>query len=254
MEQVPVLEAKDISFSFGNSKPILKEVSFTVGAGKFVVLTGRNGSGKSVLLKCLKGLYQPTKGSISIDGEDFSKLPKRRNSSIGLVFQDAESQMVGQTVERDILFGLENLGIEGDERRRRFEDVVGLLGLSPLLNQRPRTLSGGEKRRLAIAGVLVMDPHVLILDEPFANLDLTGVRQVLEALVALHAKGHAIMVVTHEIEKVLAHADQLILLDGGRVIGDDKPSRVLSLVEDYGVRRPSFQGRPVPLEALTWLK
>ena len=254
MDPVPVLETSSLCFTFGNSRPILKEVSFSVASGSFTVLTGRNGSGKSVLLKCLKGLYQPTEGVISIDGENLSMLPKRRNSSIGLVFQDAESQMVGQTVERDILFGLENLGIAGEERRRRLEEVVGLLGLSPLLSQRPRTLSGGEKRRLAIAGVLVMDPHVLILDEPFANLDLTGVRQVLEALVALHAKGHAIMVVTHEIEKVLAHADQLILLDGGRVIADDKPNRVLSLVEDFGVRRPSFLGRPVPMEELTWLK
>jgi len=254
MEQTPILETVDLCFTFANSRPILKDISLKIAPGEFVVLTGKNGSGKSVLLRCLKGLYQSTSGSIRIDGEDLTKSPRKRNLSIGLVFQDADSQIVGQTVERDILFGLENLGVPEAERRSRFEEVVGILGLAPQLSQRPRTLSGGERRRLAIAGVLVMDPHVLILDEPFANLDLTGVLQVLETLVALHRKGHTIMVVTHEIEKVLAHADRLVLLDNGRVMGDDHPEEVLDIVEDFGVRRPSFHGKPVPLEELTWLK
>jgi biotin transport system ATP-binding protein len=120
MDQTPILETVDLCFTFANSRPILKDISLKIAPGEFVVLTGKNGSGKSVLLRCLKGLYQNTSGIIRIDGEDLTKSPKKRNLSIGLVFQDADSQIVGQTVERDILFGLENLGIPEAERGRRF--------------------------------------------------------------------------------------------------------------------------------------
>ncbi|MHC1692036.1 MAG: energy-coupling factor ABC transporter ATP-binding protein [Sphaerochaetaceae bacterium] len=254
MHPNPALEVSDLGFAFSTGKHILRNISFTLGTGEFAVLTGRNGAGKSVLLKCLKGLYQPDSGTISINGVDLSTSPGKRNKAIALVFQDTDSQVVGQTVERDILFGLENLGITGAERDRRFQEVVGLLGLTQQINQRPRTLSGGERRRLAIAGVLVMAPQVLILDEPFANLDYTGVCQVLETLVDLKKKGVSILVVTHEIEKVLAYADRLILLDTGRIIANDTVVKVLPLLEDFGVRRPMYHGKPVPVEDLTWLK
>ncbi len=254
MKTTPVLESEKLSFAFDTSKRILSEVSLSVGKGSFVVLAGRNGSGKSVLMRCLKGLAQPTGGTIRLDGEDLTKDPRKRNRLIGLVFQDADTQMVGQTVERDILFGLENLGVTGKERTQRMERVVELLGLGPLLHQRPRTLSGGERRRLAIAGVLVMQPHVLAMDEPFANLDYTGVVQVLESLVELNRKGQTIVVATHEIEKILAHADSIVLLDSGKVVTQDTADRVLSIVENFGIRRPTHHGRPIPVGELTWLR
>lgn len=253
-QAAPILSIEHLSFGFTKAQTILHDITFAVNPGEFVVMTGRNGSGKSLLLKCIKGILQPTGGNIFIDGKEVSNDASFRNRSIGLVFQDADSQIVGQTVERDIAFGLENLKVQEPEFSQRIESVVHLLGLGPMLHQRPRTLSGGEKRRLAIAGVLVMKPKLIILDEPFANLDYPGVVQVLQTLVELHKQGHTIMMVSHEIEKVLAHADKLVLLDSGRIIAATHPKEVLPVLEDFGVRVPSFHGVQLPLEEMTWLK
>ena len=254
MQKKTVLEVHDLSFSIGKEHQILRDVSFSIDQGDFLVLSGKNGAGKSILMRCLKGLLQPDGGTITIDGQDLTGRPKKRNRSVGLVFQDADTQLVGQTVERDILFGLENLNIPLKERTIRMQQVIHLLGLSPLLHQRPRTLSGGERRRLAIAGVLVMQPHVLMLDEPFANLDYPGIVQVLESLVALKKQGTTILVATHEIEKLLAYADSMLLLDAGRVVTQAPPHEVLEIVEEFGVRRPLYHGKPIPVGDLTWLK
>jgi len=253
MQKKPVLEVEHLSFSIGKEHHILRDISFSINQGDFIVLSGKNGAGKSILMRCLKGLMQPDAGSITIDGEDLTGRPKKRNRSIGLVFQDADTQLVGQTVERDILFGLENLNIGVKERTVRMQQVIRLLGLAPLLHQRPRTLSGGERRRLAIAGVLVMQPHVIMLDEPFANLDYPGIVQVLESLVELKKQGTTILVATHEIEKLLAYADSMLLLDAGRVVTQSHPQQVLEIVEEFGVRRPRFHGKPIPVGDLTWL-
>lgn len=250
----PALDLRNLSFSIGKDHQILKEISLSLGEGEFVVLGGRNGTGKSMLMRIIKGLLQPSGGSIVIDGVDLSRKPKARNRSVGLVFQDADMQVVGQTVERDILFGLDNLGITGQDRKVRMDETVSLLGLESVLHQRPRTLSGGERRKLAIAGVLVMRPHVLMLDEPFANLDYPGIVSVLESLVALKKQGTTILVATHEIEKVLAHADSFMLIDQGIIAAQGDPQKVLEVVGDYGIRRPHFKHTPIEVGELTWLK
>jgi biotin transport system ATP-binding protein len=248
------LDTQQLSFSFANGHKLLHEISFSIDQGKFVVLSGRNGSGKTILMRCLKGLLNPSSGTIFLDGQDLTKKPQQRNRLIGLVFQDADTQMVGQTVERDILFGLENLRIEPKERTKRITHVTQLMGLLSVLHQRPRSLSGGERRRLAIAGVLVMQPRILMLDEPFANLDYSGIVQVLESLVELKRQGVTILVATHEIEKLLAHADSMILLDSGRIVLQDTPERVLEIADEFGIRRPMYRGKPIPIGDLSWLK
>lgn len=254
MNKNPALEVVGLSYGIDKQTAILHEVSLTIGSGDFVVLTGRNGSGKSMLMRCIKGLLQPSGGTIVIEGTDLTRKPKARNRAIGLVFQDADTQVVGQTVERDMLFGLENLQVPLQERTERMQRITKLLDLGPILHQRPRTLSGGERRRLAIAGVLVMQPRILMLDEPFANLDYPGIVQVLESLVALKEQGTTILIATHEIEKLLAHAASMVLLDGGRIVAQDRPEAVLDVVEPFGVRRPMYHGKPLPVRELTWLK
>ncbi|NLA93008.1 MAG: ABC transporter ATP-binding protein [Spirochaetales bacterium] len=236
-----ILETKELSFSFPIKKEVLKEITLTIAEGELVLLCGRNGSGKSLLLRSLKGLLSPIKGTILIEGRDLSRHPKERNRAIGLVFQDAETQMVGQSVERDLRFGLENLKIDLDEQAERVAEVSRLLNLSHLLNERPRSLSGGEQRRVAIGGVLVMAPKILLLDEPFANLDWDGVRQVLSSLLRLKESGVTIVVATHEIEKIYPLSDSLILLEGGEVVAQGSPPKLLEVVEEYGVRRPSLE-------------
>lgn len=249
-KETATLKLENLSFGFEKTKPILTDISFAIERGSFTLITGPNGSGKSLLLKCIKGLLKPTSGTIHLDGTDVTHSEKRRLTSIGLVFQDAETQIVGQTVERDILFGLENLELPLSVQQERLDAVVTLLDLTKQLKQRPRTLSGGEKRRLSIAGVLVMQPKLLIMDEPFANLDYPSVVQVLKTLLQLKTEGHTIVLVSHEVEKILAYTDDVIILSEGKVAAQGPPSSVRSLFSQHGVYLPTN----IPLEELTWLK
>jgi len=249
-KEKPMLKLENLSFGFEKTKPILTDISLTITRGSFTLITGPNGSGKSLLLKCIKGLLKPTSGTIYLDGADVTNSAKKRLTSIGLVFQDAETQIVGQTVERDILFGLENLELPLSVQQERLAAVVTLLDLTKQLKQRPRTLSGGEKRRLSIAGVLVMQPKLLIMDEPFANLDYPSVVQVLKTLLQLKDEGHTIVLVSHEVEKILAYTDDVIILSEGKVASQGPPSFVRSLFSEHGVYLP----KDIPLEELTWLK
>jgi len=248
--ETPLLQVENLEFGFEKNKPILKNISFTIPKGSFTLITGPNGSGKSLLLKCIKGLLKPSSGTILIDGEDLTKHPKKRLTSVGLVFQDSDTQIVGQTVERDILFGLENLQLPLAEQTKKLEEVVTLLDLSKQLKQRPRTLSGGEKRRLSIAGVLVMEPKLLIMDEPFANLDYPSVLQVLKTLLALKGEGHTIILVSHEVEKVLAYIDLALILEQGNLTLQGHPAQLYTQFRSHGVYVPQ-EGT---IEELTWLK
>jgi len=249
-----ILEVNNLCFGFNKNNQILSNVSFNIKEGEFVLIAGANGSGKSILLKCLKGLLKPTAGYITVNGQDVSKHSKTRRSLFGLVFQDADSQIVGQTVEKDLKFGMDNIKINREEQLRRISDVAELLNLQDKLKMKARNLSGGEKRRLAIAGVLVMEPKIIFMDEPFANLDYPGVIQVIKTLLLLKESGHTIIVVSHEIEKVAAHADRLILLESGEVIENGQVDKLLDKLLDHGVFVPSIDGKILPCKDLTWLK
>ncbi len=248
--QPALLSVSALNFSVSKEKHILKDISFSVPQGSFTLLCGPNGSGKSVLLRCIKGLEQMQEGTILLEGKDVTKDRKKRMQTIGLVFQDADTQMVGQTVEKDIRFGMENLGLALETQAQKLEQVLGLLDLSGQRSQRPRTLSGGEKRRLAIAGVLVMDPKLLILDEPFANLDYRSVVSVLSTLLRLQQEGHTIILVSHEVDKTLSHADQVLVLESGHIVASGTPHEVLPILGLHGIYLP--EGAAV--EDLSWLK
>lgn len=246
----PILCVNNLSFSFERDKPILKDLTFSIPKGSFTLVTGPNGSGKSLLLRCLKGLLQPNNGQILLIGEDLTQKAKQRMQAIGLIFQDAETQIVGQTVEKDIRFGMENIGLSMQEQETRLQEVLTLLDLHKQKNQRPRTLSGGEKRRLAIAGVLVMDPKLLVLDEPFANLDYRSVVSVLSTLLRLQQEGHTIILVSHEVDKTLAHADHVLLLDDGVLVQSGTAADVYPHLGAHGIYLPSSVG----IKDLSWLK
>jgi biotin transport system ATP-binding protein len=216
----------------------LEAVDLEASPGEMVVIAGRNGSGKTTLLKHLNGLLAPTAGTVRIDGRSVARDPGRARRRVGLVFQDTDTQIVGETVRADVAFGPENLGLDRREVDRRVTDVLRRLSLERLADAPPHLLSGGERRRLAIAGVLAMAPGAVCLDEPFSNLDLPGVREVLTSLFALRSEGHTLVVVTHEIEKMLPHARRIVLMDGGRVVADGPAGAVLPLVERHGVRLP----------------
>jgi biotin transport system ATP-binding protein len=186
-----------------------------------------------------------------VAGVSVQKDLMRARRLVGMMFQDADSQIVGETVYGDVAFGPENLRLNHDQIRERVALALDVVSLKDFAKQRPNLLSGGEKRRLAIAGILAMKPKVIAFDEPFASLDYPGVKQVLKQIVALYQSGHTILVITHDLEKVLAHADRLIIMQKGTIVRDGDPAEIVGDLETFGVRAPHISH--LGMEALSWL-
>jgi biotin transport system ATP-binding protein len=230
----------------------LAGVNLEIRSGEFLLIAGANGSGKTVLMLILAGLMEGGGGQVLFRGQPLDSVREELRRHIGLVFQDADAQIVGETVAEDIAFGPKNLGFSKaaiEEQTLLAMRAAGLAhkGLLPA-----RSLSGGEKRRLAVAGVLAMGCRTVILDEPFANLDWPGILQVLDILRTLKREGTTVILLTHELEKVLAFADRLVILHRGIVREDGAPDAVLDRLRDeYGVRDPR-KGYPAT-EDCPWL-
>ena len=221
-----VLEVQNINRTFANGTIALQDVSFSVKKGEFLVIGGKNGSGKSVLMSLIAGLDKQTSGTIKCD-------------EVGLVFQDANSQILGETPLEDVLFGLRNLQLKKQERLQKAEETLKQCGLLEKRDFQARVLSGGEKRRLAVAGILALDRDFIIFDEPFANLDLIGIKQVCAILKQLKEQNKTIIVLTHDLEKILGLADSFIILDSGKIKFNGTPEEGLKLnLEEYGIKNP----------------
>lgn len=221
-----VLEVQNINRTFANGTIALQDVSFSVKKGEFLVIGGKNGSGKSVLMSLIAGLDKQTSGTIKCD-------------EVGLVFQDANSQILGETPLEDVLFGLRNLKLKKQERLQKAEETLKQCGLFEKRDFQARVLSGGEKRRLAVAGILALDRDFIIFDEPFANLDLIGIKQVCAILKQLKEQNKTIIVLTHDLEKILGLADSFIILDSGKIKFNGTPEDGLKLnLEEYGIKNP----------------
>jgi len=246
-----IIEIKNLSHRFADSTLGLENINLTIREGTFVIIAGQNGSGKTTLLKHLNGLLLPTAGTIRLAGLPVSENLVKARQMVGMVFQDADSQIVGETVCDDVAFGPENLCLDRIEVKRRVFKSLKIVGLLDFEDQKPHLLSGGEKRRLAIAGILAMEPKVLVFDEPFSSLDYPGVKQILKQIVSLHRSGHTILVAAHDLEKVFAHADRLVIMKEGKVVKDGIPSQLLGELETFGIREPcaSRLGVEVP----SWL-
>jgi len=246
-----IIEIENLSHRFGDGTLGLDRVNLTVRQGGFVVIGGRNGSGKTTLLRHLNGLLVPDTGTVKLDGIMVSKDLARARQLVGMVFQDSDSQIVGETVYDDVAFGPENLCLDRQVVQNRVARALQITGLTDLADRRPHLLSGGEKRRLSIAGVLAMEPKVLVFDEPFSNLDFPGVQQVLTQILALHQAGHTILVAAHDLEKVIAHADRLVIMLGGRIVRDGLPEQLIGELERFGIRAPcAFR---LGMEVQSWL-
>ncbi len=212
-----LFRAQELGYKFSDGVQGLVRVDLDIEEGEFIVLAGRNGSGKTLLARHLAGLSFPSQGSIKFRGQDTRNSLKNLRKSIGYVFQDSDSQIIGQTIAEDVAFGPANLGLKAAEIADRVAQALIWARLEGREAQRPETLSGGERRRLAIAGVLAMKPDCLILDEPFANLDLESVLEISDICKTLHSKGITLIVLTHELEKIIHAASRLILLDSGSI-------------------------------------
>ena len=216
------------SFSAGEStKLALKGVSFVISEGECAVIGGENGSGKSVLMNIIAGLEEADSGSI----ETFS--------TIGLVFQEAETQILGETPREDIAFGPKNLGWKKDKVTEAVNKALKTTGLEEKADYPARFLSGGEKRRLAVACMLAMELPVIIFDEPYANLDYSGVKQVNELIKQLKENGKTVLILTHEIEKCLGLSDRFIVLfRGEKVFDGNSEDGLKENLEQWNIRNP----------------
>lgn len=246
-----ILETKQLTHLFSDGTMGITDINLKIYAGDFLILAGANGSGKTVLTRHLNGLLKPTKGEVLFNGTPVGKNLMETRQNVGLIFQDSDSQFVGQTVKEEVAFGPENLNLPREKVEKVVTDALVGVGLEAFITQRPHTLSGGQKRKLAVAGVLAMNPSVIIFDEPFTGLDYPGVKQVLKQLVTLHQSGHTIIVVTHELEKVLAHSNRLVVMSQGTLVLDGKPALIIDEIEKYGVRMPLKEKEGI--ETLTWL-
>jgi len=219
------------------SQTALADVSLRVEEGEFLGVIGHTGSGKTTLLQHMDGLMQPSSGRVLVDGLDLSVKKERieARSLVGLVFQYPEYQLFEETVARDIAFGPRNMGVPEDEIRGRVEEAMLLVGLAPevFAEKSPFDLSGGEKRRAALAGILAMRPRYLLLDEPMAGLDPRGRRSVIELLQSLRERtGCAVVMVSHSMDDIARNANRVAVLDHGALIRVDAPERVFAEPEE----------------------
>ncbi len=240
------LSVQDLSLSI-EGKELLHSLSFSLDKGTITVVAGRNGSGKSLLLKCLKGLENPSSGSISLEGRELKR--RERMKAFGLVFQDSSLEIVGSTVEKDKAYGPEKMGLDRDGIRRITDDMIRRFSLEKVRKERPDVLSGGEKRKLAIAGVLAMNAEILLLDEPFANLDYPSTLMMIGTLNELKESGQTVLLVSHEAEKFLKHTDRTILMSDGRIIMDVPSAEAVPHLRENGIYVPETAS----IEDLTWL-
>lgn len=262
------IELKDVTANYQIGpirKPnVLNDVNLTIESGTFTALIGRTGAGKSSLLKSLNGLLLPTKGSVRI-GETIIKPPYSKEATrnirkqVGMVFQFPESQLFAETVEKDICFGPLNFGVPLKEAKDIAKKVIALVGLEPaILTKSPFSLSGGQKRRVAIAGILAMEPSVLILDEPGAGLDPHGKKEIMSLLSTWHQQeGLTTILVTHDMEDVALYADRVILMDQGKIIKYEKTKTIFSdsdLLESWGLEMPQARRYQIKIEQETGIK
>ena len=237
----PILEVKNLQHVYSAGTPFehiaLSDVSFRLERGEFVGVIGHTGSGKSTLMQHLNGLLKPTSGSILLDGKDIwsdKKLTRECRFRVGLVFQYPEYQLFEETVYKDIAFGPGNMGLSKEEIDRRVREAAGFVGITEeQLEASPFDLSGGQKRRVAIAGVIAMEPEVLILDEPTAGLDPEGREEILRNIENYRkAKNATIMMVSHSMSDVARLAQRLLVMNNSRLAMDGTPMEVFSRAQE----------------------
>ena len=246
----PILEVKNLTYTYSSGTPFehkaLDNVSFSVNRGEFIGIIGHTGSGKSTLIQQLNGLLKPTSGAVLLDGKDIwsdKKLTRQARFRVGLVFQYPEYQLFEETVYKDIAFGPKNMGLDEKEIDRRVREAASFVGLTEKqLEVSPFDLSGGQKRRVAIAGVIAMEPEVLILDEPTAGLDPNGRAEILNNIENYRRTMNAtVMMISHSMEDVARLTDRLLVMNNSRLAMDAPPAEVFAHAEelvDMGLNIP----------------
>ena len=229
-----MLEVKNIKYSYNKDYQALKGVSLKVEDGEMVALLGKNGAGKSTLFLHLNGIYEPDEGQVFIDGEELKydkKTLLKFRQKVGIVFQNPDDQIFAPTVEEDVAFGPLNLGLPMEEVQKRVTESLARVGMSGYEKKAPHHLSGGQKKRVAIAGILAMRPKIMVLDEPTAGLDPQGVTALTKLLKELNEEGITIIISTHEVNLVPDYAKKVFVLVDGLLIAEGTPKEIFSQPE-----------------------
>ena len=249
---MPLIETKDLTYVYGENTPFQKvavdHVNLKIEEGQFIGVIGHTGSGKSTLIQTLNGLLRPTSGQVLLDGKDIWEEPKKIRAvrfRVGMVFQYPEHQLFEETVLKDICFGPKNMGLTEEEAQKRAREAAKFVGLSPeLLEKSPFDLSGGQKRRVAIAGVIAMDPDVLILDEPTAGLDPRGRDVLLSQIVGYHqVRKNTVLLVSHSMEDIARTAEKILVMNDSKAAMFDSTEKVFARdreLEEMGLRVPEI--------------
>ena len=250
-----VIEAENLSYSYEeNDRKALDGLSVRIGRGKKVAFMGGNGSGKSTFFLCLNGILRPDKGRVLIDGKPVSYTRKgllEVRKKVGIVFQEPDNQLFSASVFQEISFGILNLGTEEETAWKEVEQVIRELDITPFKDRPAHALSGGQKKQVAIADILVMHPQVMILDEPASALDAVHTKKVHELIRRLTEQGITVLMSLHDIDYAWSWADEIVLMDRGRVIRQGTPREVC---EDEAALRQAGLERPAVLRIYEKLK
>ncbi|WP_305515191.1 MULTISPECIES: ATP-binding cassette domain-containing protein [unclassified Methanobrevibacter] len=248
------LKTRNLSFTYPDGTEALKNINIQINKGEKIAIMGPNGAGKSTLFSHFNGLSEPTSGHVEIDGEKIvfkrEELLKVRQK-VGIVFQDPNDQLFAPTVREDVAFGPMNLGLDYDEVKRRISESLEMVGMSGFEDKTPHHLSGGQQKRVAIAGIIAMKPEIMILDEPTAGLDPEGVDKVLNILNKLNSKGISIVISSHDIEMVNQFANKIYVLYDGEIIASGDKHQIFS---DKKLLKKAHLKSPITTEILYKLK
>ncbi len=246
-----IIETKNLTYTYpGGTKPSIKDVSIKIEKGEFVLITGPSGCGKTTLCRCFNALipnfYQgELEGEVTVIGLKVAEHQIYEMAKhVGLVFQNPENQLFALSVEKDVAFGLENLGVPREEMRKRVDSALNLTGIYDLRERAPHELSGGQQQRVAIASVLAMQPEVIVLDEPTSFLDPLGAKRIFEVIYDLNRKlGVTVVLVEHRLDLTAKYANHIVIMDDGRIVLDGEPRKILSSEEarliGVGIPKPT---------------
>ena len=226
-----VLETKNVSYRYPDGTPALEDVNFSAAQGKMVALLGPNGAGKSTLFLHFNGILRPSAGTVMVEETPLTydkKSIKKVRQKVGIVFQNPDDQLFAPTVEEDVAFGPLNVGLDQDEVERRVVESLERVGMAGFEKKPPHHLSGGQKKRVAIAGILAMSPEIMVLDEPTSGLDPKGASRILHLLHKLNQEGMTIVISTHDVDLVPLYASQVYIISEGHIIKEGTPQDVFS--------------------------
>ncbi|MDY6094147.1 MAG: energy-coupling factor transporter ATPase [Candidatus Enteromonas sp.] len=242
---------RDVSYSYNPKTPLehlaISHLNFEIQKGSFTAIVGRTGCGKSTLVQQINALFHPTSGEVEVDGFLNSSEKKKRSKNakelrrrVGLVFQFPEYQLFEETVEKDVAFGPKNFGATPEEALQKAHEALQKVGLGEEFYERsPFELSGGEKRRVAIAGIIAYSPEYLVIDEPTAGLDPKGAEEMMDLFQKIHEQGTTVILVTHDMNLVLRYCDRVLVLEEGKLVEDDEPRAFFQKdIEKYSLETP----------------